>query len=88
MRLVTFQALIKTSYSLFCLVVTLLTGLNPRHLGASNGGVVSAEGCNESGLLAGDRQRVFQRARFRIDTMEHRRRSAPPTGIEPARPKT
>ncbi len=35
-RLVTFQAIIKISYPLFCLVVTLLTGLNPRHLEAPN----------------------------------------------------
>jgi hypothetical protein len=36
-RLVTFQAVIKISYPLFCLVVTLLTGLDSRHFWASNG---------------------------------------------------
>ena len=35
-----------------------------------------AGGSNESSLLAGDRQRLFQRVRFRIDAMERRRRSA------------
>ncbi len=36
----TFLAIIKISYPLFCLVVTLLTGLDSRHLGASKGGGV------------------------------------------------